>query len=103
MATGEYLLVELENPARKLFTKTGRQSAELTHAIDQTLDWRRYIEDNLSAVQRELGLDGITSNPKSLVVIGRGAALDENLRRILATKMNQSPYLTILTYDDLRN
>lgn len=101
-ATGDYLLVELEQPAKKLFTKAGVQAATLTQAIDQILDWRRYIEDNLPTVQRELGLSGITPNPKSLIVIGRSCDLDEANRRKLATLAGQSPNLRIITYDDLR-
>ncbi|MEE8187160.1 MAG: Shedu anti-phage system protein SduA domain-containing protein [Nitrososphaerales archaeon] len=103
LAIGDYLLVELEHPAKKLFRKNGVQSADLTQAIDQTVDWRRYIEDNLTTVQREQGLTGITSNPKSLIVIGRSSTLNARLRRKLATSTGQSPNLKILTYDDLRN
>src|SRR5207248_3150614 len=43
-ASGEYLLVELEGPSRPLFRTDGQQREELTHAIDQVMDWRRYIE-----------------------------------------------------------
>ena len=102
-ATGEYLLVELESPEKKLFTRRGVQSAALTQAIDQIIDWRRYIEDDLTTVQRELGLTKITPNPKSLVVIGRASTLNTGLRRKLATLSGQSPNLKILTYDDLRD
>ena len=101
-ATGEYLLVELEHPAKKLFTTRGVRSAQLTQASDQVLDWRRYIEDNLTTVQRELGLDKITPNPKSLIVIGRSRDLEERNRRKLATLAGQCPNLRIITYDDLR-
>ncbi len=101
-ATGEYLVVELEHPRKKLFTKRGVQSAQLTQAIDQVLDWRRYIEDNLTTVQRELGLENITPNPKSMIVIGRARDLAGENRRKLATLAGQWPNLRILTYDDLR-
>jgi hypothetical protein len=47
-ASGDYLLVELEKPARSLFRKDGQQHEELTDALDQVTDWRRYLEDNLS-------------------------------------------------------
>jgi hypothetical protein len=69
--SGDYLLVELEKPSHLLFRVDGQQREELTHAIDQVTDWRRYIEDNLRTVQQELGLDGISSNPSCLIVIGR--------------------------------
>jgi hypothetical protein len=70
-ASGDYLLVEIEQPSHQLFRNDGQQREELTHAIDQIIDWRRYIEDNLRTVQNEHGLAGISANPSCLVVIGR--------------------------------
>ena len=101
-ATGQYLLVELERPNKPLFTRGGVQSAELTQALDQITDWRRYIEDNLDTVQRELGLTDITPQAQALVVIGRSTALDEKNRRKLKVFEDQTPRQRILTYDDLR-
>src|SRR5271169_5336057 len=60
--SGDYLLVEIEKPSHLLFRNDGQQREELTHAIDQITDWRRYVEDNLRTVQSELGLEGISSN-----------------------------------------
>jgi hypothetical protein len=100
-ATGEYLLVELERPSHNLFRADGQQREELTHAIDQVMDWRRYIEDNLRTVQSELGLDGISSNPSCLIVIGRSSSLNPDTRRKLVTLQNATPNLRIITYDDL--
>jgi len=97
----EYLLVELESPLRELFRKDGQQREELTHAFNQILDWRTYIEDNLRTVQDDLGLTKISSNPNSLIVIGRSLSLTEENRRKLVTLQNQIPKLRILTYDDL--
>jgi hypothetical protein len=53
-STGDYVLVELENPSLPLFRKDGQPSSELTHAVDQTTDWKRFLEDNLSYAQKEL-------------------------------------------------
>jgi hypothetical protein len=100
--SGDYLLVELENPKQPLFTKNGTQSAPLTHAIDQTVDWCRYIQDNLGTVRTELGLTRITPMPRRLIVIGRASTLNERLRRKLATQEGLVSNLKILTYDDLR-
>jgi hypothetical protein len=97
----DYLLVELEAPSRPLFRKDGQQAQELTHAIDQVHDWLRYIEDNLNTVRREVGLDGISSHPACLVVIGRSASLSEDDRRKLATMQGTLPKFRILTYDDV--
>ena len=102
-ATGDYLLVELEKSTDKLFIKDGHVSAKLNHAHGQILDWKRYIEDNLSTVQRELGLDGISSNPKSLIVMGRSKDLNADNRRKLIAIENDCPKLKIMTYDDVLN
>ncbi len=97
----EYLLVELEAPTRSLFRKDGQQHEDLTHAINQVLDWLRYIQDNPDTVHRELGLEGISPHPQCLIVIGRSARLTDQDRRKLATLQGSSPRLRILTYDDL--
>jgi hypothetical protein len=44
---------------------------------------------------------GISTNPRTLVVIGRSAHLTEEHRRKLATIQAQQNKLRILTYDDL--
>jgi hypothetical protein len=100
-ASGDYLLVELERSTLSLFRKDGHASAHLNHAHGQVVDWKRYLEDNLSTVQRELGLTGISSNPQSLIVIGRSQSLSSANRRKLVTIENESPKLKIMTYDDV--
>ena len=97
----DYVLVELERASHRLFREDGPPRQELTHAIDQVMDWRRYIEDNHDTVQRELGLHGISVNPRAVVVIGRRATLTpENARKLTAME-NMAPRLKILTYDDV--
>ena len=100
-ASGDYLLVELERSTHRLFRNDGHPRAELNHARDQITDWKRYLEDNLSTVQRELGLIDISINPNSLIVIGRAHSLDSENRRSLTTMENQNPKLKIMTYDDI--
>lgn len=100
-ANNEYLLVELERSTLQLFRQDGHATAELTHAHGQIVDWKRYLEDNLQTVQRELGLIGITPNPNGLLVIGRSQSLLPQNRRKLQTMTNESPKLRIMTYDDL--
>ena len=97
----DYLLVEIEAPIKELFRKDGDQRQELTHAISQIEDWTRYIEDNKHAVDAELGLIGISGNPRTMVVIGRSASLTEENRRKLAAIQASHNKLRILTYDDV--
>ena len=97
----DYLLVEIEAPIRELFRKDGDQRRELTHAISQIEDWTRYIEENKQSVEAELGLTGISANPRTLVVIGRSASLtEENRRKLVSVQANHNK-LRIVTYDDL--
>jgi hypothetical protein len=97
----DYLLVEIEAPSREMFRKDGQQREELTHAINQIMDWVQYIADNKPRVESELGLEGISTNPRILVVIGRSASLTDDNRRKLVTLQAQQNKLRILTYDDL--
>jgi hypothetical protein len=99
--SNDYLLVEIESPLRELFRKDGQQREELTHAFNQVIDWRVFIENNLKTVREEIGLVDIPSNPRSLIVIGRSVNLTEDDARKLATLQGQIPRLQILTYDDL--
>jgi hypothetical protein len=100
-AHNDYLLVELEAPHRELFRKDGQQREELTHAINQVIDWIQYIADNKDRVEQELGLTGISTNPRTLVVIGRSESLtEENRRKIVSLQALQNK-LRILTYDDV--
>lgn len=100
-ATTDYLLVELERSTHPLFRLDGHPSAELNEARGQIIDWKRYLEDNLATVQRELGLTGISSNPKGLIVIGRSQTLSAENRRKLVAMENEHPKLKIMTYDDV--
>jgi len=97
----DYELVEIEKPDNQMFRQDGQQHENLTHAINQTTDWVKYIEDNKRTVEHELGLTGISTNPRRLVVIGRSKSLTEENRRKLVTLQNDQPKLRILTYDDL--
>jgi len=100
-ATGDYLLVELEKSTDSLFLKDGHPSRELNHARGQIQDWKRYLEDNLATVQRELGLQGVSASPRSLIVMGRSATLSPDNRRKLVTIENEAPKLKVMTYDDV--
>ena len=62
--SNDYLLVEIESPLRELFRKDGQQRQELTHAFNQIIDWRVFIENNLQKVREDIGLSDISSNPR---------------------------------------
>jgi hypothetical protein len=99
--TNDYLLVEIEAPHRKLFRKDGHPNQWLQHALNQSADWVRFIADNKSYVERELGLIGISSTPRRLIVMGRSASITPENRRSLVQIQSDRQHLTVLTYDDL--
>jgi Domain of unknown function (DUF4263) len=98
---GEYLLVEIEAPVRKLFRKDGQEHENLVHAKKQVMDWWRYIGDNLTTVRHELGLGGISAQPPALIVIGRSETLRPEDRRMLKLWNDTNPKMRVITYDDL--
>ena len=42
----EWYLIEIEPPSKRMFTKSGDPSADLTHAVQQVRDWHSWIHDN---------------------------------------------------------
>lgn len=47
-----YKLIELESPNSKLYRGDGKTSARLSGAIDQILEWRRWISQNRSQARK---------------------------------------------------
>lgn len=47
-----YKLIELESPNCKLFNKDGKTSARLSGAIDQVLEWRRWISQHRTQARK---------------------------------------------------
>lgn len=94
----EYILVEIEAPTHKLFTRNGNPTAALTHAIRQTSDWRDWIAENTDYARRSM--PGITE-PKCWVVIGRSTNLNDNEIKALRRMNKEYANIQIKTYDDL--
>jgi hypothetical protein len=73
--------VELESPRARMFTKAGKQSAALTQAIRQILDWRAWLKKNQNYAARlrtdqGLGLKDIDPDVRGLILIGRDTSID---------------------------
>lgn len=73
----EWNFIEIESPAQKMFTKAGRPSAKLTHAIEQARDWNRWLKANLSYARQQFPL---VEFPFFYVFIGRRADLTADMR-----------------------
>ena len=63
----EWVLVEIEKPNMKLFTKKHEPCAELNHAIEQVKSWDRYFEKNPGEKKR---IFGAVSRFKYILVAG---------------------------------
>ncbi len=98
----QYLLIELEKSALKLFTKGGDPTHQLTHAVRQVGDFQTWIQDNIAYVRQgaKIKLPKISPLPKTIVVIGRKHTLDEGEKKRLK-KINENPNLEVITFDDL--
>jgi len=96
---GSTVFVEIESARRKLFTKKGDQTADLTHAIGQVTSWHQWIAQN--ALYARDKIPNVEA-PYSLIVIGRDAFLTERDRTTLnwINSVNRHQY-RIVTYDDL--
>lgn len=97
-AGDDHVLVEIERADHKLYTRQGNPSRQLTHALQQVEDWRRWVLNNVAYARNDL--PGIT-DPHCWVVMGRDADLEEDQRSKLEHKNRELTHITIMTYDDL--
>ena len=98
MATGDYLVVEIEKPQDQIFTKGNDFTAKFSHALGQVLDFHEWIEQNISYAQTRLPE---ISEPHGLVVMGRRTFFSQRQQRKFARFNSNSRRITVLTYDDL--
>lgn len=99
----EWYLLELESPRARLFTRAGKQSAELTTAINQIQQWRAWLAVNQNYAARDrseggLGLEQVSTSPPGLILIGRRALTDESTNR-LRRQIAHETRIAIHTYD----
>ncbi|MBI2661203.1 DUF4263 domain-containing protein, partial [Candidatus Woesearchaeota archaeon] len=72
----EWYGVELESPKAKHFSSNGKPTRELSNALNQIRQWRKFVEDNIDFVRKYkqysgLGLPDIRPNFPCYVIIGR--------------------------------
>lgn len=68
--------LELESPLNKMCTATGQPTAGLTHAIQQVVEWREWLKNNIAHAgnptsEGGLGLVGIDGNLPAIILMGR--------------------------------
>ncbi len=94
----QYVLVEIERPSHRLFTKRGDPRAQLTHAQRQAEDWRDWVHQHISYARASM--PGIT-DPDCWVIIGRRTEMSERDQAALTRKNRELQHIDIRTYDDL--
>lgn len=87
------LLIELENPVHKVFTRTGDLTKEANHARRQITDWVRFIRENSDNAKGEMQF--LSGPVDRLVIMGRGL---ERYQEMLETRYGDT---LIWTYDVL--
>jgi hypothetical protein len=108
-ATNYPVLIEIEAPTKKWFVQSGKQSEELTQALDQLAEWKTWFSKahNVAAFKEYYRLpEGFSRGRalKPLYILIYGRRDDANQKEHLAEKR---PYLTggedtfVMTYDRL--
>lgn len=93
----EWHLAEIEAPARKMFTKSGRASGYLTHAIQQVRDWHTWVHEHRSTARE---LMPHVDYPQGYVFIGRRRDLSESdMQRLKRLSFEHRMMLEIHTLD----
>lgn len=98
----ECIMVEIESPQQKLFTKTGDGTQAFNHAIRQVQDWRSHLTEHHSYICNQLKIRNLHNRSKALIVIGRSKDLSEEDRRRLQERTLDSGGSTeVVTYDEV--
>lgn len=93
-----YVVVEIEKPQDRIFTRADDFSAAFTHASGQVLDFQGWVAENTAYAQKHL--PGIES-PHGVLVIGRRGALTPQQEAKLRRWLTNSKNIEVLTFDDL--
>lgn len=100
------VLIEIESPNKRWFTKGGQQSAELTQAIGQLTEWRCWFDEPLNRARfteyYKLPLNGRQLRPEYVLIYGRHAEAGQNSQLIKKRGQMARPNETLMTYDRLR-
>ncbi|MGB3503178.1 MAG: Shedu anti-phage system protein SduA domain-containing protein [Mesorhizobium sp.] len=101
-----WVAVELEAPTKQIFTKMGRRTAALEHALQQIRDWREFVRNNLDFVNRSpdksgLGLEYADSDMIGHVYIGRRPHSDSDLDKLntLRRQIEKADRIRVYTWD----
>ena len=93
-----YVVVEIETPAKRLVTQSGQLSADATHAINQVLEYQEYLRSHVSAAAE--AFPHFTTST-GLVVVGRESLLNPRQESVLRRENQSRPEIRIAGFDTL--
>lgn len=71
----EWYGIELESPNALMFTRSGQASYRLTQSIQQIVEWREWLTENIAYARNQkpngLGLIGIDANLPATILMGK--------------------------------
>lgn len=99
----KWVAVELEPVTMRMFIKNGQASANLTHAVQQVIDWRAWLTANMDYARRPvaengLGLVGIEGNIPGMVLMGRRGQYPKAFNSY-RNQMDYNMNISIQSYD----
>jgi hypothetical protein len=94
----KYILVEIEKPQDRLFTRSNDFTSDFTHALGQVLDFQQWVD--LNGAYARVHMPGISS-PRGLLVMGRRMDLTEENKGKLHRFSANSSTIDVVTFDDL--
>lgn len=95
----EYLLVEIEKPTDKIFTKKNDFTAVFTHAMGQVLQFQNWVESNIAYAEKHFPF---IVSPQGIVIIGMKNRFSKTqVEQLTRFNINSRGKLKVLTYDDL--
>ena len=93
-----YTLVEIEKPSKPVFTSGGQFSAEFTQAMQQTISWSVWLDDNIAYLRQKLpGLKAA----RFMLVIGRSLDWTEEKKAHFDVRNRGDIRCEVVTYDGL--
>lgn len=99
--TGELIFIELERPSMKLFKKDGHQTANLTHAYGQVVDWLEEFRKHSGAILEHLDITEDKIHKVKGAVIA-GLSYKEETKHIQRHMMSGlHPNIDLYCLDDL--
>ena len=107
--TEQPVLVEIEAPSKRWFTRNGRPTHQFNQALDQIAEWKNWFDvpHNVQAFKEFYGLDRTACmkrsfRPAYLLIYGRRAEANADTR-LIPKRTNILPnHVFSMTYDRLR-